>query len=63
MRDIVDAGDHVVLDLHEIARLRDSDTVIERTVSHIWTIRDELWIRWRLFATRAEALEAVGLSE
>ena len=36
----VDAGDDVVVIIHEVARLRDSDAVLERDVAHIWTFRE-----------------------
>jgi ketosteroid isomerase-like protein len=58
----VDGGDDIVVILHETARLRDSDTVIEREVAHVWTVRDRKWIFWRILPDRAAALEAAGLA-
>jgi ketosteroid isomerase-like protein len=59
----VDAGDDVVVIIHEVARLRDSDAVLERDVAHIWTFREGKWTFWRIMPTRKEALEVVGRSE
>jgi hypothetical protein len=32
-------------------------------IAHVWTFRDEKAVRMHVFDERAEALEAVGLSE
>ncbi len=61
--EVIDAGDDVLVVIHETAGLRGSETVVERDVSHLWTVEDGVWTRWRLYATREEALEAAGLSE
>jgi hypothetical protein len=53
----------VIVVLHETARLRDSDTVVEREIVHVWGIRDGLAAHWRVFEDRERALEAVGLSD
>jgi ketosteroid isomerase-like protein len=60
-REWIDAGDHVILVLHETARLRDSDAVIDRDVVQVWTAEGERATLLRVFKTREEALEAVGL--
>jgi len=49
--------------LHEKAAIADSDVVLERDVFQVWTLRDGLVVRWRVFETREAALEAVGLRE
>jgi ketosteroid isomerase-like protein len=59
----VDAGDDIVVIIHEAARMRDSDTRLERDVAHIWTIHDGKWVFWRILPDREAALEAAGLSE
>jgi ketosteroid isomerase-like protein len=61
--EMVDAGDDVLVVIHETVGLRGSDAVLERDVSHLWTVEDGKWTKWRLYATREEALEAAGLSE
>ncbi|MEK6328587.1 MAG: nuclear transport factor 2 family protein [Actinomycetota bacterium] len=59
----VDAGDVVVVIIHEAARMRDSDTMLERDVAHIWTFREGKWVFWRILPDREAALEAAGLKE
>ena len=61
--ELIDAGDEVVLILHERARMRDSDMMLDRDLPTVWTVRDGRAVRHRVFKTRAEALEAAGLRE
>jgi ketosteroid isomerase-like protein len=42
---------------------RASGAPVEMRVAHAFTIRDDLVVRFKVYASRAEALEAVGLSE
>jgi ketosteroid isomerase-like protein len=58
---LIDGGDDVVLIIHERARMRGSDAVLERDLPTIWTIRDRRAIRYRVVKTRAQALQAAGL--
>jgi ketosteroid isomerase-like protein len=62
MVETIDAGDDVVVVIHEWARMRDSDAVLEREVAHVWTFRDGKWAFWRILPDRAAAMEAAGLS-
>ena len=59
----IDAGDHVVVEVHEHGKGKGSGVPFERTHFQVWTLRDGRLLRWRLFADKAEALEAVGLRE
>ncbi len=59
----IDAGDEVIAVMHVGARGRRSGVAVERREWHVWTLRDGKLRRLRIYATRAEALEAVGLSE
>jgi ketosteroid isomerase-like protein len=59
----VDVGDDVVVVLHEHARLRNSDALVERQVATVWTIRDGVRVRFRAFERPADALKAVGIDE
>ena len=61
--EMLDAGDDVIVLLHESARMRDSDVELERVVAHIWTVRNGKWVRWLILPSRDAALEAAGLSE
>jgi ketosteroid isomerase-like protein len=62
-REFIDARENVIVVLHEKAAIADSDTVLERDVFQVWTLRSRLVTKWRVFETRAEALKAAGLSE
>ncbi len=62
-QEFIDAGDHVVVEVHERGKGKGSGVPFERTHFQVWTLRDGRLIRWLLFADRAEALEAAGLSE
>lgn len=61
--DYEDLGDHVLVRLQQTARLRGSDQDISGTIYMLWRVSalkiQETWT----FTSRAEALEAVGLSE
>ena len=59
----IDAGENVIAALHIRAQGRQSGVPVDQHVWHVWTLRDgKLW-RLRVYATKVEALEAVGLSE
>ncbi len=62
-QEFIDAGDHVVVEVYERGKGKGSGVPFERAHFQVWTLRDGRLIRWRLFADRAEALEAAGLSE
>jgi uncharacterized protein len=59
----IDAGDHVIVVIHQRGRGKLSGAVVEQRRAHVWTVRDgKLW-RLRIYATKEEALKAVGLRE
>lgn len=59
----IDARDDVIAVVHDRARGRHSGVPVERRQWHVWTVRNgKLW-PLRIYATRSDALEAVGLSE
>jgi ketosteroid isomerase-like protein len=62
LEELIDGGDDVVLILHERARMRASDVILERDLPTVWTVRDGRSVRFRVFKTRAQALKAAGLS-
>jgi ketosteroid isomerase-like protein len=62
-QEYIEAGDHVVVEVRERGRGKGSGVPFETTHFQVWTIRDGRLVRWLLFADKAEALEAVGLSE
>ena len=61
--DLVDAGDQVLATVTNRGRGKVSGVDVARTTWAVWTIRDGKVIRGQAFESRAEALEAVGLSE
>jgi ketosteroid isomerase-like protein len=62
--ELIDASDDTVLSVDiEQARGRSSGADVQLTQYAIWTIRDGKVIRAAWFASRAEALDAAGLSD
>jgi uncharacterized protein len=57
----IDAGDSVIAVMHSWGRGKQSGARVEERNAHVWTLRNgKLW-RLRVYATRADALKAVGL--
>jgi ketosteroid isomerase-like protein len=61
--DVIDAGDNVVVILHERARMRGSDAALERDLPEVFTVVGGAITCFRVFKTREQALKAVGLEE
>jgi ketosteroid isomerase-like protein len=62
--DFIDAGDETVVVLMRLhARAAGTDSVIEQSSTAVWTLRSGKAVRVRYYDDKAEALEAVGLSE
>ena len=59
----IDAGDQVVAVCRMVARSRTTGLEFEQAVTMVWTIRDGRAIRLDPYATREEALRALGLEE
>jgi uncharacterized protein len=59
----IDAGDQVIAIVHAYGRGRRSGVPVDMREAHLWTVREGKLRRLQTFATRAEALEAAGLSE
>jgi ketosteroid isomerase-like protein len=55
--------DRVVVFVRARARGRGSGVETDARIAHVWTFRDDKAVRMDVFVERAEALEAVGLSE
>jgi ketosteroid isomerase-like protein len=62
-REILDAGDRVVVTVNHRGRGMRSGIEIDQTFAMVWTLRHGRAVRMALFPTRADALEALGLSE
>jgi ketosteroid isomerase-like protein len=61
--ELIDADEHVISVVTRHARGRASGAEVERPFALVWTLREGKVIRVVWFLTRAEALEAAGLSE
>jgi len=61
--EFIEAGDSVVVAAHQRAVGQESGAPTDLRYFHVWTFRGRLVIRLELFRDRADALEAVGLSE
>ena len=62
-QEIIDLGNRVVVVHRFVGRGQGSRIPVEVTETSVWTLREGKAIRQEAFATKAEALEAVGLSE
>jgi len=60
--DAIDAGDSVVVHIHQWGRGTGSGVTVESEFWQVWTIRDGKVVRGTHHPEKAEALEAVGLS-
>jgi ketosteroid isomerase-like protein len=60
--EVFDAGDRVVVMIHQRGRGKASGIDVEQRFAMIWTVRGGRAIRMEMYPTREEALEAVGLS-
>jgi ketosteroid isomerase-like protein len=63
MKEVIDAGDYVVADVRVHGRGRASGAPFEEHEVHVLRIRDGKATELREYRSKAEALEALGLSE
>jgi ketosteroid isomerase-like protein len=63
IRRLMEAGDEIVVLLHDSARIHGSEGIVERDLAHVWTVRAAKLRRLRAYNAHEDALEAVGLSE
>ena len=61
--EIVDLGEKVIVVVSMSGRGQGSSVPVEMAFAQLWSLRDGKAVSLRDYATRAEALEAVGLSE
>jgi ketosteroid isomerase-like protein len=59
----IPVGDEVVVAVHFYARGKRSGAEVDMRRGQVWTLRDGKVVRWRLFASWRDALEAVGLRD
>ena len=58
--EVRDLGEFILVALHLRGRGSGSDTPVDATVWHVNQFRDGKVIRWRVYTSESEALEAVG---
>jgi hypothetical protein len=56
-------GDDVLVTLRYFARGKASGVEVDAPGWHVWTVRSGKAVRWLVFGTEREALEAAGLQE
>jgi ketosteroid isomerase-like protein len=61
--EMIDAGDAVLIRLHQWGRGKDTGAQVDSRTWQLFTFRDAKIAHCRGYATKAEALEAAGLSE
>lgn len=61
--ELIDAANQVIAVIHETAEMRNTGVALDRNLIQVWTMRDGRATFLRVFKTKDEALEAVGLSE
>jgi ketosteroid isomerase-like protein len=59
--EIIDAGDSVVVHIHQWGRGKGSGVTVDSRFWQVWTIRNGKVVRGTHHSERAEALEAAGL--
>ena len=63
IEEVLDAGQSVVVIFREQARGKSSGVPFAQQHPQLWTFRAGRIVRWESFRTRAQALEAAGISE
>jgi uncharacterized protein len=61
--EFIDLGEHLVVPIYTGGHGRASGIKVESRVVHIWTIRDGKATRFRVYESRQQALEALGLTD
>jgi ketosteroid isomerase-like protein len=60
---LIDAGEQILVITRERGRVRSTGMDLVEDFHHSFVIRDGKAVEWRMYDSRAEALDAVGLSE
>jgi ketosteroid isomerase-like protein len=61
LTELIDAGSDVVAVTRHHGTGRASGVAVEAVIAYVFTVEDGMFVRLRIFATRAQALEAAGL--
>lgn len=59
--EFIDAGEHVLVVVRQIARGRASGAPTDEPIVHVWLIQDQKVRELRVYSDRTQALEAAGL--
>jgi ketosteroid isomerase-like protein len=59
--EFIDAGDHVVVIVHEYVKSARTGMALDRRLAEVWTLRDGKVVGIRNYRDRDEALAAAGL--
>ena len=59
--EFIPAGDHVLVLLRQYGRGKGSQVELEEKVAHLWTVRGEQAVAYRVYTHQGEALEAIGV--
>jgi uncharacterized protein len=57
--EFIDAGDQIVVSLHQLVRGKGSGAQVVGRIAHVWTMRRGAGLRLRIFADKERALEAL----
>lgn len=63
VEDCVDFGERVVAIINSRARSKTTGLPVDMRLAQVWSLRDGLAFRMKMYASVTEALEATGLSE
>jgi ketosteroid isomerase-like protein len=63
LRNLLPAGDEVLVEGWHRGRGKGSGVEVSEAIYMVWTVRDGMAVRQRMFRDRAQALEAAGLSD
>ncbi len=61
--EMIDAGEHVLVVARERGRVERTGMEVVEDFCHSFVVRDGKVLEWHMYDSRADALEAVGLSE
>ena len=57
LQELIDAGNDVVMVTRHYGKGRASGAAVQAVVAYIWTVDDGQLVRFRIFNTKAQALE------
>jgi ketosteroid isomerase-like protein len=63
IQEIYEAGDKVVVVVHQRGRAKTTGIALDMVFAQVWTIRDGRFTRMDMYSDPSEALKGVGLAE